>query len=35
MLQKCPYCGELIFYREKGHTKEDRCDLRKQSDSNK
>jgi len=29
MLQKCPYCGELIFYREKGHAKEDRCDLRK------
>ena len=21
MLQKCPYCGELIFFREKGHGK--------------
>jgi DNA-directed RNA polymerase subunit RPC12/RpoP len=29
MLQKCPYCGELIFYHEKGHAKDDRCDLRK------
>ena len=29
LLQKCPYCGELIFYREKGHMKEDKCELRK------
>lgn len=32
MLQKCPHCGELIFYREKGHSKEDRCDLRKKEE---
>ena len=31
MLQKCPYCDQLIFYREKGHAKEDRCDLRKKA----
>ena len=31
MLQKCPYCGELIFFREPGHAKEDRCDLRKET----
>jgi len=35
MLQKCPYCGELIFYREKGHSKEDRCDLRKKENEKK
>lgn len=28
MLQKCPYCGELIFFREKGHAKNDGCDLK-------
>jgi len=28
LLQKCRYCGKLIFFREKGHAKEDRCDLK-------
>ena len=28
MLQKCPYCGELIFFREKGLAKNDGCDLK-------
>ena len=28
MLQKCPYCCELIFFREKGHAKNDGCDLK-------
>ena len=31
MLQRCQYCGELMFYKEKGHGK-GVCDIKGEKD---